>query len=93
MQRDIQYDSLETFVDTISQFGVTTVVIGVTDEIRSRHVEGTLYGLGRHRFLEVLAYSDSTLHKCTLHEADPDEVESILREKGFSTSRKDRNIV
>ncbi len=93
MQRDIQYDSIETFMDTINRAGITDVVVGVTDEIRSRHVEGTLYGLGRHRFLEILAYSDSTLHKCTLPEADPDEIEFLLHEKGFSPTRKDRNII
>lgn len=92
MQREILYDSLDAFVTGVRGCGITKIAFSETGEKRAEEVEpGKLQVVDVNR-VELLAYRDSTIHKCVITGADRDALFDRLVAGGFDVTRRSRNI-
>jgi hypothetical protein len=93
MQREIVYDSLDSFIAAVKEADLETVIVALTDEIRSVHQEETSYKIGRHVMAQLLAYHNSTLLKCTIPDGSGDDITARLENHGLKPKIRNRNIV
>ncbi len=92
MQREILYDSLDDFITGMRGCGITKIAFSETGEKRAEEVEpGKLQVVSINR-VELLAYRDSTIHKCVIHDTDRDALYDRLAADGFEATRRSRNI-
>ena len=92
MQRDILYDSLDAFITGMRGCGITKIAFSETGEKRAEEVEpGKLQVVDVNR-VELLAYRDSTIHKCVIKDADREALFDRLVAGGFDVTRRSRNI-
>jgi hypothetical protein len=92
MQREILYDSVDAFVGAVRGLGITRIAFSETGEKRAEEVEpGKLQVVSVNR-VELLAYLDSTIHKCVLKDLDRDALYDRLTGVGFEVARRSRNI-
>ena len=92
MQREILYDTLDAFTAALRGCGVTKIAFSETGEKRAEQVEpGKLQVVSVNR-VELLAYRDSTIHKCVIKDGDRDALYDSLTAGGFEVTRRSRNI-
>jgi hypothetical protein len=92
MQREILYDSVDTFINGLRGCGITKIAFSETFEKRAEQVEpGRLEVVSVNR-VELLAYRDSAIHKCVLKDQDRDALYDRLTGEGFEVTRRNRNI-
>jgi hypothetical protein len=92
MQREIMYDSLDAFVLGLKGRGITKIAFGETSEKRPEQVEpGVLHVVHVDR-VDLVAYRDSVLYKCSLRDVDRGGLHEMLTAEGFEVTRLSRNI-
>jgi hypothetical protein len=92
MQREILYDSPDAFITGVRGSGITKIAFSETGEKRAEQVEpGKLQVIDVNR-VELLAYRDSTIHKCVIKDTDRNALYERLAADGFEVTRRSRNI-
>jgi hypothetical protein len=92
MQREILYDTMDAFLKGVRGCGIAKIAFSETGEKRAEEVEpGKLQVVSVNR-VELLAYRDSTIHKCVIQDADRDALYDSLTTDGFEVTRRSRNI-
>lgn len=88
----------ELFIDindfraSLKRNNITKLVFAETNEYRAEQVEpGRIEGLQPIVRLELLAYKDATLYKCSMKDVDLDAIYLMLCED-FDVTRRSRNI-
>jgi hypothetical protein len=92
MQREIRYDSLETFISGLKNHSIHRIAFCETSEKRARQVEPHCLSVVHLDRVELLAYRDSILHKFVFSGADRDALFHKLVSAGFEVTRRSRNI-
>jgi hypothetical protein len=92
MQREITYDTLEAFLEELRKHAIRKISFSETSEKRAEQVQpGTLHVVHVDR-VELIAYKDSVLYKCTRKNIDRDALFDRLAAEGFEVTRRNRNI-
>jgi hypothetical protein len=92
MQSEILYDNPDAFITALRGCGITRIAFSETFEKRAEQVEpGKLQVVSVNR-VELIAYRDSTIHKCVLLDQDRDALYDRLTGEGFEVTRRSRNI-
>ncbi len=90
---EINIASIEEYIRTLRELGVTKIAFGEINEKRPRqHRDGTLQ-LSSVRRVELVAYQRPVIYKCAIDDADIEAVYRSLEDAGFELTRKSRNIV
>lgn len=92
MQREIKFDRVEDLIAELNARGITKVAFSLVNEKRPRQVSENMLQVGSTVKLEILAYRDSTIFKCTLEQVDIDLVLDKFTALGFEITRRSRNI-
>lgn len=92
MQREILFDKLSQFLEELKKLGVNKIAFTEINEKRALEVAPDTLQVGDLVKLELLAYRDSTIYKCTMINADFEEIHDQLLREGFETVRRNRNI-
>jgi hypothetical protein len=92
MQREIQFDKLSHFLEELKRLGVNKIAFTEINEKRALEVAPDTLQVGDLIKLELLAYKDSTIYKCTMMYADFEEIHERLLREDFETVRRNRNI-
>ncbi|MBN2077375.1 MAG: hypothetical protein JW838_00320 [Spirochaetes bacterium] len=92
MQREISYDTLESFIAGLRDSRIEKIAFGETNEKRPEQVEPGLLRLVDVERVELVAYRDSVIHKCVLNDVDRDGLYRRLAGEGFEVTRRSRNI-
>ncbi len=92
MQREIIYDTLEAFLDGLRKHTIRKISFSETSEKRAEQVHpGTLHVVHVDQ-VELIAYKDSVIYKCTRKNIDRDALFDRLTAEGFEVTRRNRNI-
>ena len=92
MQREVAYDSVESFVEGLRESGIEKIAFGETNEKRAEQVEpGVLQVVDVER-VDLVAYRDSVIHKCVVNGVDREALFRRLVGEGFDVTRRSRNI-
>jgi len=91
MQREILFDRVEAFIEELERLGISVVVFAETREKRVKQFEKEVRVVDL-ALLELIAYRDSTIYKCVMEDVDFDEIFGLLEQRGFSVTRRSRNI-
>ncbi len=92
MQREIVYDTLESFVAALKDRSIVRISFSETCEKRAEQVEpGRLEVIHVDR-VELIGYRDSIIYKCPLKNVDREALYQRLIEDGFDVTRRSRNI-
>ncbi len=92
MQREIFYDTLENFIRGVRESDIGSIAFSETNEKRPVQVEPGLLQVVNVERVELIAYRDSVIHKCTQKNVDRDELYRRLTGEGFDVTRRSRNI-
>ncbi len=92
MQREILFDKLSQFLEELKKLGVNKIAFTEINEKRALEVAPDTLQVGDLVKLELLSYRDSTIYKCTMINADFEEIHERLLREGFETVRRNRNI-
>jgi hypothetical protein len=92
MQREIIYDTMESFLESLRNHSIRKISFSETNEKRAEQVEpGKLQVVHVDR-VELIGYQDSVLYKCLLKNVDRDSLFEQLTAEGFDVTRRSRNI-
>ncbi len=92
MQREIVYDTLESFVGALKGHSIRKISFSETNEKRAEQVEpGKLQVVHVDR-VELIGYKDAVIYKCALKDVDREDLYSRLTAGGFDVTRRSRNI-
>ncbi len=92
MQREIVYDTLESFLETLRGHSIQKISFSETSEKRAEQVEpGKLQVVHIDR-VDLIGYRDAVLYKCLLKNVDRDSLYDRLTAEGFEVTRRSRNI-
>lgn len=92
MQREIVYDTLESYLEGLKGQSITKISFSETSEKRAEQVEpGKLQVVHVDR-VELISYKDSIIYKCALKDVDREELFNRLTAEGFDVTRRSRNI-
>jgi hypothetical protein len=92
MQREIIYDTLESFLNGLKDHAIRKISFSETSEKRAEPVQpGTLHVVHVDR-VELIAYKDSVIYKCIQKNIDRDSLFDRLTDEGFDVTRRNRNI-
>jgi hypothetical protein len=92
MQREIRYDSLDTFLCELKDISVKRIAFCETNEKRSEQVRPHILQVVDMEKVELIAYRDSVIYKCVLRDVDRELLYERLISLGFDVSRRNRNI-
>lgn len=92
MQREIVYDTVESFVAALKEQSITRLSFSETCEKRAEQVgPGRLEVIHVDR-VELIGYRDSIIYKCPLKDVDREALYERLVADGFDVTRRSRNI-
>ena len=92
MQREVMYDTLEAFLNGLKDHAIQKISFSETSEKRAEQVQpGTLHVVHVDK-VELIAYKDSVIYKCTQKNIDRDALYDRLTAEGFDVTRRSRNI-
>ena len=92
MQREIVYDTLESYLEGLRDRSINKISFSETNEKRAEQVEpGKLQVMHVDR-VELIAYKDAVIYKCALKDVDREELYDRLTADGFDVTRRSRNI-
>lgn len=92
MQREIIFDTLESFLESLRNQSIQKISFSETSEKRAEQVEpGKLQVVHIDR-VELIGYKESVLYKCLLKNVDRDSLYDRLTAQGFDVTRRSRNI-
>ncbi len=92
MQREIVYDTVESFLEGLKGQGIRKLSFSETSEKRAVQVEpGKLQVVHVDR-VELIGYKESVIYKCVLRDVDREELFDRLTVAGFDVTRRSRNI-
>jgi len=86
------FNSLDSFVDGVKSLDVTKLAFSEVYERRAEQVEPEVLDVIVMKRVNLLAYKDSTIYKCTLSDSDHDAVYDQLVSQGFEVKRINNNI-
>jgi hypothetical protein len=89
---EIQFDLLGEFCAAIKREGITKLVCAEINEKRSVQTEPTVLIVRDVKQIDILAYKDSVIYKCSIADADFDATYMHLESNGFEITRRNRNI-
>ncbi|MBN2159220.1 MAG: hypothetical protein JW807_07480 [Spirochaetes bacterium] len=92
MQREIIYDTLETFLGALRENSISKIAFGETSEKRALEVEPGKLQIVHVERVDLLGYRDSAIYKCVLKDVDRDALADRLTAEGFEVTRRSRNI-
>jgi hypothetical protein len=92
MQREIVYDTLESFLEGLKGQNIRKLAFSETSEKRAEQVEpGKLQVVHVDR-VELIGYKESAIYKCVLKDVDHEGLFDQLTAAGFDVTRRSRNI-
>ncbi len=92
MQREILYDTLESFLEALKGHSIRKISFSETNEKRAEQVEpGKLQVVHIDR-VELIGYRDAVIYKCALKGVDREELYDRLTAEGYEVTRRSRNI-
>ena len=92
MESEKLFSNIDDFRAELKHKNITKLVFAETKEYRAKQVEeGRLECVMPIVRLELLAYKDAVLYKCSMKDVDLDAVYLMLTED-FEVTRKNRNI-
>lgn len=92
MQREIIFDALESFLESLRNHSIQKISFSEISEKRAEQVEpGKLQVVHVDR-VELIGYKDSVLYKCLLKNVDRNSLFDDLVAQGFDVTRRSRNI-
>jgi hypothetical protein len=92
MQREIKYDSLETFLSDLRDLSINRIAFCETCENRSEQIEPHVLKVVYLDRVELIAYRDSVIYKCEMRNFARESLYDKLVCLGFDVSRRSRNI-
>jgi hypothetical protein len=92
MQREIKYDTLETFLSDLSDVSINRIAFCETCENRSEQIEPHVLKVVYLDKVELIAYRDSVIYKCEMRNVARDSLYDKLVCLGYDVSRRNRNI-
>ncbi|HQL44949.1 MAG TPA: hypothetical protein PL073_13780 [Spirochaetota bacterium] len=93
MQREILFDSIHEFINTLRTNDITKVAFTQINEKRAREVAPGTLQVVDVAIAEILAYKDATIYKYKRDNADLPQLYAILQSQGFELIKRSRNIV
>jgi hypothetical protein len=92
MQREIIYDTLESFLAGLKEQDIRKISFSEISEKRAQQVEpGKLQVVHVDR-VELIGYKNSVIYKCALKDVDREDLYSRLTAGGLDVTRRSRNI-
>jgi len=92
MQREIIYDTLESFLESLRNHSIRKISFSETSEKRAEQVEPGKLQVVHVERVDLIGYKDSVLYKCQLSNVDLDSLFDQLSAEGFDVTRRSRNI-
>ena len=92
IQREIKYDSLETFLSDLRGVSINRIAFCEICENRSVQIEPNVLKVVYKDQVELIAYRDSIIYKCELRDVPRDTLHDTLVGLGYDVSRRNRNI-
>jgi hypothetical protein len=92
MQREVIYDTLESFLDGLREHSIGRIAFSETSEKRAEQVQPGVLQVSHVDRVELIAYRDSVIYKCPLNNVDRDALYERLTSDGFDVTRRSRNI-
>lgn len=92
MNNYIIKENLNEFISELLQNKIHTVIIAETDEKRSVQIDNDNVEVVNVYKLELIAYKQPNIFKCTITNRSLKELSSILEDKGLAVNHTSRNI-
>lgn len=92
MQREVVYDTLDSFLDALKGFAIRKISFSEVSEKRAEQVEPGKLQIRHVSRVELIGYKNSVIYKCILSNVDHEALYDRLTAGGFDVTRRSRNI-
>ena len=92
MAKEIIFDNLDKFIETLKKEQLRKLIFAKIDEKRSMNIGQNEVHVIHVKKTEILAYKDAAIYKFIVHDTGCDSAETELTQAGFEVHKRDRNI-